>query len=109
GSSAPPEPVRDARSRQRPLFTLSSISPPSLPSPAARSNQSAAAVLRVEAVGVGPADRPHESVDIVAGLGAVIHLIGVLVHIEHEDRLAAGKRRRMVGRPGVDETLVARI
>src|SRR5215831_5314358 len=60
--------------------------------PVARSNGgSAVRVLRVEIVGVGPADCLHERLDIVARLGAVIHLIGVLVHVEREDRLTGAK------------------
>src|SRR5258708_40067590 len=57
---------------------------------------SRAAVMLVETIRVRPADRLHEGIDIVAGLGAVIHVIGVLVHIENEDRLSAGEGGRVV-------------
>src|SRR6185312_10138881 len=43
-----------------------------------------------------PADRFHVGIDIGGGLRAEIHVIGMLVHVEHEDRPAAGKCGRMV-------------
>src|SRR6266446_3266932 len=60
----------------------------------------------VEGVGIRPADRLHEGVNVFAGLGAVIHVIGVLVHIEREDRLPTGECGRVVGSPSVDQTLI---
>src|SRR5579871_6056140 len=55
-----------------------------------------------------PADGLHEGVDVFRGGRAVIHGVGVLVHVERQDRPAVGERHRMVGRPGVDQPLVAR-
>ena len=59
-------------------------------------------------LGIAPADGQHERVDIARGLGAVIQVIGVLVHIEREDRRAAGQRMAVVGCPLIDEPSVAR-
>src|SRR5947209_20220337 len=70
---------------------------------------SCSAVLREENIGVGPVDRAHERLDVVAGLGAVIHLIRVLIHVECENWLTAGEGRRVIGGPGINEALVARI
>src|SRR5947208_10106735 len=70
---------------------------------------SCSAVLRKENIGVGPVDRAHERLDVVASLGAVIHLIRVLIHVEREYRLTAGEGRGVIGGPGVNEALVARI
>src|SRR5262245_38105130 len=53
-----------------------------------------AAVLLVELHRVVPVDRFHVGVDIAGGGSAVVHVIGVLVHVEHEHRPPAGKRRR---------------
>ena len=47
----------------------------------------------------------HDGLDVIASLGAVIHVIGVLVHIEREDRPPAGPGRRVVGRPGLTRRL----
>src|SRR5260221_1704473 len=63
----------------------------------------------VEALGRAvPLDHLHEGVDVGGGLGAVVHVIGVLVHVEHQDRPAAGDRVRAIGRPAVDHALVLR-
>src|SRR5690349_15370054 len=56
----------------------------------------------------GPVDGGHEGADIIAGLGAVVDVIGMLVHIEREDRRSAGERMAMVRGPLVDELAVAR-
>jgi hypothetical protein len=53
-------------------------------------------------------DDLHEGIDVRGGFGAVIHVICVLVHIECQDRPAAGEVGCVVGRPRVDEPLVAR-
>src|ERR1700758_1111527 len=41
----------------------------------------------------------HESIDIGGSLGAIVHVIGVLVHVEDQDRLAARDGRGVIGRP----------
>src|SRR5579872_2276631 len=68
--------------------------------PATRSRSSLLlAVLPIESRGVLPVDDLHESVDVSRGFCAVIHVIGVLVHVEREDRPAAREIGRVVGRP----------
>src|SRR5208283_5680864 len=64
--------------------------------------------LAVDARDVRPVDGCHEGIDIGGRLGAVIDVIGTLVHIERQDRAPAGERRRVVHRPLVDELVVAR-
>src|SRR5438477_4196365 len=58
---------------------------------------------RKEPVGITPADRVHEGVDVVGGLGAIVDVIGVLVHVEGDDGLPARQSVAMVRRPLVDE------
>src|SRR5512140_1288431 len=48
-------------------------------------------------------DRVHERVDVAGGLGAEVDGVGVLVHIERQDRGAAGERVTMIGRPLIDK------
>ena len=70
------------------------------PAPATRTPQN---VVRI-----APTNGVHEDIDVVCRLGAEIHVIGVLVHIEREDRDAAGQRVAVIGRPLIDEFAVAR-
>jgi hypothetical protein len=58
------------------------------------------------ALGVLPVDRFHKSVDVGCGLGAEIDVIGVLVHIERQDRRAAGQRVAMICGPLIDELAI---
>src|SRR4051812_545677 len=60
-----------------------------------------------QAIDVRPTDRLHEGVDISGRLGAEIHVVGMLVHVEGEDRRAAGQGVAMVGCPLVDELRAA--
>src|SRR5215510_836998 len=62
-----------------------------------------ATVARVEFVGIGPADRLHIGLDVVTSLGAIIHVIGVLIHVENEDRLPARKIGRVICGPAIDQ------
>src|SRR6516162_9372987 len=55
---------------------------------------------------VWPVDRRHEGIDIGGGSCSVIHVIRVLVHVECKNWLAAGKCRRMVHRPLIDELAI---
>src|SRR6266700_1211022 len=55
-----------------------------------------------------PANRVHERIDIGRGFRAIIDMIGVLVHIERENRRAAGERVAMVRGPLVHQLAVAR-
>jgi hypothetical protein len=43
------------------------------------------------AFGVLPADHLHKIVDVTGGFRAKVHVIGVLVHVERQDRRAAGQ------------------
>ena len=45
---------------------------------------------------VQPVNCRHERIDIGGRSRSVIHVIGVLLHIERQDRASAGERRRMV-------------
>jgi hypothetical protein len=54
----------------------------------------------VEGIGIRPADCLDERIDVVASLGAVIHVIRMLIHVQREDRLPTGQRRRVVRGPG---------
>src|SRR5579863_6884143 len=58
--------------------------------------------------GIFPMDRFHEGIHIGRGLRAIVHVIGMLVHIEREQRATAGNVGRVVGGPLIDEPLVAR-
>src|SRR5262245_28508579 len=58
-------------------------------------------------VGIAPMDRFHEGVDIGRRLGAVVDVIGVLIHIECQDRLSSRQRVTVVGSPLVDKLAVA--
>jgi hypothetical protein len=58
-------------------------------------------------LGILPADHLHKAIDVARGLGAEIHVIGVLVHIECQDRRAAGHHVAMVGRPLIDQLAIA--
>src|SRR6266511_6371858 len=62
----------------------------------------------IEALHRRPVDRRHERADVVTGFGAVIYVIGMLVHIEREDRRSAGQRVAMIRRPLIDELAVSR-
>src|SRR6266487_4452229 len=50
----------------------------------------------------------HEGVDITGRLGAKVHVIGVFIHIEGEDRRAAGQCMAVIRRPLIDQLAVAR-
>ncbi len=56
-------------------------------------------MLGVELVGVGPVDRRHERGDVVRRLRAEIHVIGVFVHVEDEQRYRERGAVCMVRRP----------
>ena len=55
-----------------------------------------------------PVDVLHEGIDIGGGLGAVVHVIGMLVHIQGQNGARSGQRMRMVGRPLVDEPVMSK-
>src|SRR5215213_3664153 len=55
-----------------------------------------------------PTDRVHEGVDIASRLSAEVDVVGMLVHIERQDRRGAGERMAVVGRPLIDELAIAR-
>jgi hypothetical protein len=72
-----------------------------------RHEASAFAVAVIQLARVIPADHVHEGVHIRACSRAVIDVIGVLIHVEREDRLATGERRRVVGGPLIYEALTS--
>src|SRR5713101_620306 len=57
--------------------------------------------------GIVPVDRFHERIDVAARLGAIVHVIGMLVHVERDNRPSARNRIGMVSGPLIDETFVA--
>src|SRR5262249_60736126 len=64
--------------------------------------------LSEQSLYVAPANDVHEGIDIACRLGAEVHVIGVLVHIERENRRATRQGMAMVRRPLVDKLAVAR-
>jgi hypothetical protein len=58
-------------------------------------------------VRIVPAERPDECIHVTTGLGTEVDMIGMLVHIERDDRGPAGDSVAMVGCPLVDELAVA--
>jgi len=48
-----------------------------------------------------PGDIGHESIDVSRGIAAEVDVIGMLVHVERQQRRAASKAVRMVGGPHV--------
>src|SRR3954468_10846729 len=99
--------------RQRPKFVSRlisiasrALSPANLgPSAmmAIRAASALAVVTVIEFHGILPGNRLHEDIDIFCGGGAVVHVIGVLVHVEHHRRAAAGERRGVIGGPLIDQ------
>jgi hypothetical protein len=47
------------------------------------------AILLIQSCGVIPANSFHEDIDAARGRGSVVHVIGMLVHIEHQNRTTA--------------------
>ena len=66
------------------------------------------AILLVQFGRVIPANGLHVDIDITRRCRAVVHVIGVLIHIEHQDRATASECRGVIGRSLVDEALVTR-
>src|SRR5437762_1628017 len=64
-------------------------------------------VRLMQAPGVRPVEVVHERVDIFRGGRAVVDVVGVLVHIERQDRRASRHAVGVVGRPLVYELAVA--
>src|SRR5215203_3374614 len=52
--------------------------------------------------------RLHKGVHIGRGLGPEVDMVGVLVHVEREDRHATGERVRMIRGPLIDELAITR-
>ena len=46
--------------------------------------------------------------NVIGGFGPVVQMIGVLIHVEREDRRAAGERMAVVRGPLIDELAVTR-
>ena len=63
--------------------------------------------LAVNAGDIFPIDVVHESIDISRRLGAVVHVIGVLIHIQSENRTRSGQTTGMVCSPLIDEFFVS--
>jgi hypothetical protein len=53
-------------------------------------------------------DGLHEDIDITRRRGTVVRVMGVLVHVEHENQPPAGERRSVVGSPLIDQPFVSR-
>src|SRR5215467_5985687 len=63
-------------------------------------------VLVMQPRDVLPANVLHERVDILCRRRAVVQVIGVLVHVQGQDRIASREPVRVIGRPLIDEPLV---
>ena len=55
-----------------------------------------------------PANDAHEGVDVTRCLGPEVDVVGVLVHVERQDRGASRQCMTMVGRPLIDELAITR-
>jgi hypothetical protein len=55
--------------------------------------------LPVASVDALPMNIAHERVNIGGGLGPEVEGVGMLVHVERQDRIAARQRVAMIGRP----------
>src|SRR6516165_5682518 len=54
-----------------------------------------------------PASHLHEAIDVARSFGAKVHVIGMLVHVERQDRRAASQCVAMIGRPLIDQLAIA--
>jgi len=54
-------------------------------------------------IGVCPIERAHIGVDVVSGARAKIDVIGVLVHIECDQRMTVRERHGVIKRPLIEE------
>ena len=53
----------------------------------------------VQMISISPADGVHKRINVTGRFGAKVHVIGVLVHIERQNRRAASQCVAMVGCP----------
>src|SRR6516165_10175545 len=64
--------------------------------------------LNVQAFRIVPANRLHKDIHVARSLGAEVHVIRVLVHIERQNRCPARQSVTMVGCPLINELVIAR-
>ncbi|MCY1537754.1 hypothetical protein D9M68_732630 [compost metagenome] len=65
--------------------------------------------LLVARVHRGPVDVLHEGIDVRAGGGAVVQVVGVLVHVQRQEGRAARQRMGVISSPLVDQRALARL
>src|SRR5947209_6225275 len=73
-----------------------------------RPHPSSVVELLEDSVSVPPVDHVHENVDVTSRFGTEVDVIGVLVHVQRENRNAAGQSVAVICGPLIDELLVAR-
>src|SRR6185437_3043387 len=99
------------RCRRRPQSRakeMHAYQPPRVGSSPSYARRSSSSKLFEHAVRAAPLDRIHERVDVSASLGAEVDVIGVLVHIERQNRNAACECVAVVGGPLIDQPPVVR-
>src|SRR5262245_35602636 len=57
---------------------------------------------------IGPTNRAHESIGVARRLGAEVHVIGMLVHIERQDRNATRQHMAVICRPLIGKLSIVR-
>src|SRR5215210_3028598 len=62
--------------------------------------------LGKELLGIGPANRLHERVDVGRSFRTIVDVIGMLVHVEGQDGYSARERVRVVGGPLINQLTV---
>ncbi len=90
---------RDPQARPRPTGRKARRSALQRRAAESCARSSGLAIFLIQAIGVGPIDRSHDGLHIVGGLGSEIHLVGVLEHVENQDRLASGDALSVIVRP----------
>src|SRR5437764_6152976 len=73
-----------------------------------RPHPSSIVELLEDSVSVPPVDHVHENVDVTSRFGTEVDVIGVLVHVQRENRNAPGQSVAVICGPLIDELLVAR-
>ena len=61
----------------------------------------------VQMISIPPADGIHKRIDVCRRFGAEIHVIGMLVHIERQNRRSACQGMAMVRGPLIDQLAIA--
>jgi hypothetical protein len=65
-------------------------------------------MVLIKSLNVFPADIVHKGIDIGSRLGAIVHVIGMFIHIEGETRACSAKQQVMVRGPLIDQFFVSK-